>query len=177
MVSPETSLIVAPALRSDLVDPRTRLGRRQAMKRLGLTSRVPPGRKNSGGLAIPAMNRWASFACPSGTEDAARPLRRHSPATNRWEDRAALAGLAVPEGRTRLGHRLIIGYPRCPPQPSFRRPGGTYEISPAIHRWVSSAPPILPASRKDARERPGDSELPGELRPTAAGWGRGAGKG
>ena len=109
------SLIVTPAIRSDLVDRRARLGRRQAMKRLGLTSRVPPGRENSGGLVIPAMNRWASFACPYGTEDAARPLRRHNLATNRWEDRVALAGLAVPEGRTRLGHRLIIGYPRCAP--------------------------------------------------------------
>ena len=95
----------------------------------GRRSRVPPGRKDTGGLIIPAMNRWASFACPSGTKSMARrliagkivrPSHSPRPGGTREIGRAIHCGnpaasvCVVPEGHTMFAQRFIAGSPRCP---------------------------------------------------------------
>ena len=125
------------------------------------------------------MNRWASFACPSGTESIARRLiagkivrPSHSPRPGGTREigcaihcgNPATSVCVVPEGRTMLAQRFIAGCPRCLLIPG--RPGGTRddgqgirEGSPTQHddhdpRQLSRVAPKCEQSRDSGERRP-----------------------
>ena len=136
-------------------------GSRDRLLLAGRRSRVPPGREGNGGPHYPS-DESLGFIRLSLRD------RENSPPTDRCEDRSPIA---LPASQ-----RDAQGQPGgSSPQSGQRtplRPGGTRDLSPAIHRWVPAMPlPLIPrASRRDAREQPGNSSpQPGRRDPPRPG--------